>query len=172
MTNGRLETELSVFAGKKAGGVMLRGNGRQFRFLAAADRFGIKAAGVETASGRGVDGGGDVARQYNASFFVRGVRYGCGREQGLGIRVHGGVVKGGCIGDLDQFAQVHHRHAVTDVLDDIQIVGDELIGQSEGCTLGVMAQDVGAFEENLAAGGFLQVQDQSAQGRFAVPGLT
>lgn len=32
-----------MFAGKKAGEVMLRGNGRQFRFLAAADRFGIVA---------------------------------------------------------------------------------------------------------------------------------
>ena len=33
--------------------------------------------------------------------------------------------------DLDDLAEVHHRHAVADVLDDGQVVGDEQVRQAE-----------------------------------------
>ena len=34
------------------------------------------------------------------------------------------------VGELDNLAQVHHRHAVGDVLDDREIVGDEQVRES------------------------------------------
>src|SRR5262249_20754154 len=52
-------------------------------------------------------------------------------EQRLGVRVARRPVELAGVRQLDDLPQVHHRHAGRDVLDDLQIVGDENVGQPE-----------------------------------------
>ena len=93
-----------------AGGSSSRAAGSTGRPPRPAARSRLAVAGLR--AGRG---GSASARPSSASV------YGWQRveEQLLGV------------GDLDQLADVHHRDAVADVLDDAQVVGDEQVGQAE-----------------------------------------
>ena len=64
-------------------------------------------------------------------FRRRGWGSGTAREQRHRVRVPGRRVERVDVGDLDDLAEVHHRDAVADVLDDREVVGDEEIRQPE-----------------------------------------
>lgn len=59
------------------------------------------------------------------------VRHWNGGKKGPRVRVLRIRVEPVTRGELRDFAQIHHGDAVRDVLDDLQIVGDEEIGQLE-----------------------------------------
>ncbi len=83
------------------------------------------------ASGRRVDRAGDIPRQNNLLAHVGRVGNRHGGQKRLGVWVQRVVVKLTGLGRLDDFAEIHHRHAVGDVLDDTQVVGDKKVGQFE-----------------------------------------
>jgi len=53
------------------------------------------------------------------------------RQQRLGVRVHRRVEHRLGRAGLDEFAEIHHGDAVTDVLDDREVVADEQVRQPE-----------------------------------------
>ncbi len=66
------------------------------------------------------------------------------RQQGLGVRMGRVVVDVVHLPDLDDLAQVHHRHPVGDVPDHRQVVGDEQVGQRQlGLELVQQVDDAG-----------------------------
>ena len=52
-----------------------------------------------------------------------------GGEKRFRVRVERFAIEIVCVSQLYQFAHVHHRHAVADVLYYAKIVGDEQVGQ-------------------------------------------
>ena len=52
-------------------------------------------------------------------------------KKSLGVGVFRALVDRLGIGELDDLAEVHHRHAVGDVLHHREVMGDEQIGKSE-----------------------------------------
>ncbi len=54
-----------------------------------------------------------------------GIRYRDGRQQGFGIGVEGVAVQRVPVAQLDDAAQIHHRHPIGDVLDHRQVVRHE-----------------------------------------------
>ena len=52
----------------------------------------VAAAGVENASGRGIEGRGHIALKGDPSLHGLGIRHGRGRKQGLGVRMAGAAV--------------------------------------------------------------------------------
>ncbi len=53
------------------------------------------------------------------------------RQQRLGVGMQRVLVEVVAVGDLDDLADVHHRHAGRDVADHREVVGDEEKGQTE-----------------------------------------
>ena len=62
---------------------------------------------------------------------VAGIRHRHRRQQRDGVRMERVLVERGGRRDLDDLAEVHHGHAVGDVADDREVVGDEQVGQPE-----------------------------------------
>src|SRR2546427_347620 len=73
--------------------------------------------------------GGPSARQQDALALRLGVGHRHGGEQRRGVGMAGAAVKGGCGRALHDFAQVHDRHLIRDVLHDREIVSDEQVGE-------------------------------------------
>jgi hypothetical protein len=100
--------------------------------LVAADVDGDRAAGVEaTARGR-IGGAGDLAGQRYPGLGAlhRGVGFRDGGEQSLGVGVVRLRVERVAWRPLGQPAEVHHRHTITGVENDGEIVADEQRGRT------------------------------------------
>src|SRR5215471_14590825 len=109
------------------------GLGFQGRLSGSAVVLGFGAAGVEAAAGGRIDGRGDVAGEDDALASRSCVRVGGGGggEQGGRVGVAGvpvNLVAGSLFGDT---AEVHDGDGVGDVPYDLQVVGDEEVGQAE-----------------------------------------
>ena len=91
---------------------------KERRILVLAHRRAVKASGMEGASRRRMDGGGDIPRQDDSRLLQLGIGYrGCGQE-GLRIGMQGPFVKDLSWGDLNDFSQVHDRDPVADMFHD------------------------------------------------------
>jgi len=84
-----------------------------------------------TDTGRRVRGVGYVARELGFSQLVAGVGLRYRVEERLRVGVFRVVVEVGGRAALDQFSEVHHRHAVAQLLDDAHVVTDEQDGEVE-----------------------------------------
>src|ERR1700741_4741090 len=98
--------------------------------LRAAGEAGGEAV-VEAATRRRVDRARYVAFEDDPLPRYVGVRDRHRRQQRLGIRVLRACEQRVLIGELDDLAEIHHRDAVADVLDDGEIVRDKKIRQSK-----------------------------------------
>src|SRR5215207_2305437 len=86
---------------------------------------------METAAGWRPDRARHVALEADALPLHGRVRDRHRREQRLGIGVLRHRVEVACARDLDDRAEIHHRHPRADVLDDRQVVRDEDVGEAE-----------------------------------------
>ena len=80
---------------------------------------------------RRVDGARDIPSCRNDRLFSARVGHGDGRDENLRVGVQRPVVEIAACGKLHDLPQVHDGHAVTHVLDDTEVVGDEQVGQLE-----------------------------------------
>ncbi len=96
----------------------------------AATGFGPRAARVEGASGRRMDGRGDIARDDGSRGAAWGVGSRDGSEEGLGVGVLGCAADLAGRAQLGHSAEVHHQEAMADVLDHGEIMRDEKVGQT------------------------------------------
>src|SRR5258707_13498968 len=99
------------------------------RYLGLAEVERVSEARMEGAAGRGIRGRRNISGQNDALTFSGGIRHRNRGKKGLGVRMLGGAVQLCRAGQLDDPSQVHHRHPRRDVLDDLQIVRDENIGE-------------------------------------------
>ena len=86
---------------------------------------------MEAAPGGRVDRARHVTAQNDPLLLEAGVRLGHRRQQRLGIGVLRPQEQVGAVADFDDLAEIHHGDAVTDVLDDGDVVRDEQIGEAE-----------------------------------------
>src|SRR5262249_19551814 len=95
------------------------------RLLLGAALERERAARMKAASGRRIDRARHVALQHGARPSARGIgeRHGGKERPRIGVLARAVELCGGS--DLDDLAEIHHRHAVADVLDHPQVVGDE-----------------------------------------------
>ena len=103
----------------------------QFGRAFPAARLGDRAAGVKMTAARRVHRARHVALQADPLALHLRVRHRHGGEQRLGIGMLRIAVELARVGQLDDAAEIHHRHAVGNVLHHGEIVGDEQIGQVE-----------------------------------------
>lgn len=89
------------------------------------------AARVEVAAGRWIGWAGQVATDDDAlaAFFDARVGHGHSRQQRLRVGVLRIVIDSVYGTQLDDFAQVHHSHAVADMPHHAQVMGDEEVSQ-------------------------------------------
>ena len=104
--------------------------GLQLRLLFLTDLLAVLAAGMETAAGGNIDGGGNIAFQQDALLLVVNIGHRNGGQQCLGVGMHRLLVQLFCIGDLHDLAQVHNDDSVGDVFNNGHIVGDEDVGEA------------------------------------------
>ena len=92
------------------------------------------------------------------------IRQWYGREQGLGIRVGWSFVYLVGRTDLHDLAEVHHRHAVSDVPDHGEIMGDEHVRHAESL-LQIIEQvhDTGLDAHVQGGNGFIQHDEGRVQ---------
>lgn len=105
----------------------------EFRIHALADIDRERAACMETAPLRRVDGTRHIANEDNtlALVFNRGVGDGDGREQGFGVWMQGVGVKRIAIRQFDDLAKVHNGNTVGNVPHDGKVMRDKKIGEIE-----------------------------------------
>ena len=109
------------------------------RHLPQLRRFGptavehVRTARVEAAAGRRLDRARHVARKDDARAPDRrvGVGHRHGRQQRFGVGMLRIGKQRAARRELDDAAEIHHRDAMADVLDDREVVRDEEIGQAE-----------------------------------------
>ena len=78
------------------------------------------------------DGAGNLVRQQRpVTFATGGIGHRHGIHQLLGIRVPGILEDRAARPDLDDLAEIHHRHAMADPLDHRHVVRDEQEGEAE-----------------------------------------
>ena len=84
---------------------------------------------METAAARWFERRRYVPHQQSG--FVDAVRVGnrIGAYERLRIWVSGRGEKLNGLGNLNNFSQVHHRNSIRNVLDDVEVMGDEQIGE-------------------------------------------
>ena len=90
---------------------------------------GMVAARVKDTSRRGIRGGGYIALQEDSLLSRVWIRHRDGGEKRLGVRHERRGVKIVRRRELHDFAQVHHRDAIRDVLHHGQVVRDEHVGE-------------------------------------------
>ena len=118
-------------AGREVTGVVL--DQRRVGFLIADAVDGDRAARVEAAA----DGGGPGWARRRCRMMrsrlrsTTGSGIGTAESSALVYGCSGLLVELVAVGQLDDLAQVHHRHAVADVAHHRQVVGDEQVGQVE-----------------------------------------
>src|SRR5262249_15120480 len=101
------------------------------RLVRAVWKLANRAPGVERATGRRADRAWDVALQHGAPPRGRWVRDRHGRHQRLSVRMKRCGVEVACGRNLNDLAEIHHRYARADVLDDREVVRNEDVGQAE-----------------------------------------
>src|SRR5712692_3678186 len=104
-------------------------SGLQFWFEGSADIFRIWASWMEAAAGWRIHRARHLAGQLDALRLVLGIDGRNRREQRAGVGMVRAAVNLIARCDLDYFAEIHDCHAITDVLDDPQIVRDEQVGE-------------------------------------------
>jgi len=97
----------------------------------AADVHGLRAAGMEAAARRRIDGAGHIAFEDDALLSPAGIDGGHRGKQRLGIGMKWVAVECFAGAAFHDLAQIHHGHAVRDVFDHREIVRDEQIGEVE-----------------------------------------
>src|SRR5882757_1331386 len=94
-----------------------------------ASRLGERTASDQPAGIRRVDRARDLALKPQSLAFHAPLRDRRSREQRTRVGMPGIAEDALRRSDLDDAAQIHHRDTVGDVLDDLQVVADEEIGQ-------------------------------------------
>src|SRR5882724_9109293 len=89
----------------------------EFRLFNLATRFDIRTASMKTTTGRRIDRAWDVAGQDAAFFSSCRIRHRHGLKQRFGVRMLRPGEDGFLRRDLDDLAEIHHRHPMADVLD-------------------------------------------------------
>ena len=89
----------------------------QRRFLLVAHGFAMRTTGMKTAAGRWMDRAGNVALKNGAFFLPAGIGDGNRGQQSPRIGMLRVTIDRVALGDLDDLAEVHDRHAMADVLD-------------------------------------------------------
>lgn len=106
-------------------------NWQQRRRGAGADVHGVWAAGAEATSGRRIDRVGGVTREWGPLDTFIGVhRRGRGEER-LCVGVQG--LRRDLLGtaELHDVAEIHDEYAIAEILNDVQVMRNEHIGQAE-----------------------------------------
>src|SRR5262249_35816549 len=103
----------------------------QARLLLGAALERERAARMKAAAGRRIDRARHIALQHGARTPARGIGERHGGEQRPRIGVLASAVKLSGGGDLEVLATIPPRHAVADVLDHPQVMGDEQEGETE-----------------------------------------
>src|SRR5579859_1015742 len=116
-----------------AGGEVVWLDLQQGGLFLAAQLLSEGTARVEPAPRRRIDGARHVPSQDHALPLAldRRIRDRHGRKQRLGVRMQWAFVQKVARGQLDDLADVHHRHAIADVAHHRQIVRDEQIREVE-----------------------------------------
>ncbi len=86
---------------------------------------------MKPATGRWVAGAREFARQHDALSPAARVERKIGREQRPRIGVGRIAEQGGCRPTLDNLAEIHHRHAIRDTADDVEIMRDQQVAQPQ-----------------------------------------
>ena len=97
------------------------------RDLALASRLGIGTARMKGAARRWVDRARDIALQQLFLAFDPRIGHGDRGQQGLGVRMQRAREQRLLVGVFHDLAEIHDRYAVTDVLDDREIVRNEQV---------------------------------------------
>ena len=126
----------------------------QERLFLSADALACEAAGVKAAAGRRVDGARHVPRKQD--FLAAGVRIGKGnrRQQRLAVWMTWVCVQLLGTRHLHDAAEIHHRHAIADVLHHTQIVANEEIGKIH------LLLELGQQVDHLGLDGHIQGRDR------------
>src|SRR6202051_4127560 len=98
---------------------------------AAYRKLSDRASGMEMAARRRLNGTWNLALQSDALPLHFWIRDRDRRQQRLGIRVQRRGIKLARGRGLDDAAEIHDGHALADMLDDRQIMGDEEISQPQ-----------------------------------------
>jgi hypothetical protein len=101
------------------------------RFFGCAHIHGVATAGPEMTATRRVHGGGDVALQHDPQSSSFRVHAGRRREKGLGIGMVGRAEEIADRSLLDDTPEVHHGHSVAEGVNEIEIMGDEQVGDTQ-----------------------------------------
>ena len=112
---------VNAYAGSKMAGVDFSEIGNYFRAFVYCDR----ATGSKAAAGWGVNRRRDVTFQDDSLAFLRRIGNGDGGKQCFCVWVKRVFVQIARIGYLDDLAEIHHRNAVRNVLDDGQPMRNE-----------------------------------------------
>lgn len=86
---------------------------------------------MEATPGRRVHGAGDIALKHNPLATSARIGNGCGRKQRLCIRVARCLKQRSPVGYFNNFAQIHHRHPMRQMLHNGQVVADEQQGKPQ-----------------------------------------
>ena len=105
----------------------------QRRHQFGADRLGERAARAEAAAGRRIDRIGRIAGQRHLGGAPIRIQCRLGGEQRARIGMARARVDRLHRTGFDHAAEIHHQHAVADILDDVEVVADEQVGQVEPC---------------------------------------
>ena len=102
-------------------------------FLRPANRHDVWASCVKVAARRRIECTRDLARKARAasSAAVLRAQHRYGGNQCLSVGVLRGCINRALLGDLDDLAEIHHRHPVRDVLHYTEVMRDEQIGEAE-----------------------------------------
>ena len=109
------------------------GDVEEWGFHFGADPFCSPASGAEPATTGWVGRGGWVADEHDAGAvsFDQGIRSRCSRQKCLRGGMSRPAVQVGRGSRLDDLAEIHHRHPVTEMANHREIVGDEEVRQPE-----------------------------------------
>jgi len=96
-----------------------------------ADCMGERAAGAETTARRRVDRIGRIAGKRHFRVATVRVEHRLGGEQRARVGMPWPRVDFLDRAGFDHAAEIHHQHAITDILDDVQVMADEQIAEIE-----------------------------------------
>src|SRR5258708_7136082 len=96
-----------------------------------ADVLGEGAARAEAAARRRIDRIGRIALDRRLLGALARIHRRPGREQRLRVGMLRAAVDRLDRPELDDLAEIHHQHAIAEILHDVEVVADEAIGQTE-----------------------------------------
>ena len=147
------------------------------RCFRAASRLSLRAAGVEAAARRRARDARDLAFEHDRPLALRRVDRRHRGEQRRGVGMRGGGKQLLRRRFLDDLAEVHHRGAVRDAADDVEIVADDEVGQPQlALQVEEQVQEVALHGEVEAGGRFVRDDDlgpedeRARDGRRGAPG--